>query len=150
MKKIIALIFVGLVIFSFCSCVESKGNIDYKKGDLFFDVGANSQNDIDSVLIIHDGEPSEIVLSKEDVKNFEKYKFQEDYQLPELHELLIFPQNKRLIISVKDNAFSLYLLENGVIVVAFPDGEFRAYQAEGKYSIDSKKYDLLVEKYINS
>lgn len=150
MKKIIALIFVGLVIFSFCSCVESKGNIEYKKGDLFFDIGASSQNDIESVIIIHDGEPSEIVLLKEDVKKFEKYKLQEDYQLPELHELLIFPKNKRLTVSVNDNIFSLYLLENGVMAVAFPDGEFKAYQAEGEYSIDSIKYDLLVEKYINN
>lgn len=151
MKKML-LFFIGFVlIITLCCCgKQTDVNKDFVEGSLLFDIGANSMDEVEYCNIIDDGAIPEIFIGEDDFNLFAKYRYKSDYPSDKLHELIIFPTNKLINISVNGKEFALYLMEDGNIGVRISEEEgFKLYQADKKYQITPKKYDALVSKYSN-
>ena len=149
MKKTLLFVTGFVLIITLCCCVNpTVANNDFAEGYLLFDMGANSMEDIEYCEIIDEGAIPEIFIGEDDFKLFTKYQYKSDYPFDKLHELIVFPKNKRMIICVNGNVFALYLMEDGNIGVRISEEEgFKLYQADKKHKITSDKYDELVKKY---
>lgn len=149
MKKIVLFVTGFVLIITLCCCgKQTDVNKDFVEGSLLFDMGVNSMEEVDYCKIIDDGDIPEFFLSEEDLKLFAKYQYKSDYPSEKLHELIVFPTNKLINISVDDKVFALYLMEDGNIGVQISEEEgFKLYQADKKNQITPEKYDKLVNKY---
>lgn len=115
---------------------------------MLFDMGANSMDDIEYCKIIDDGVVPEIIIDEGDFDLFAKYRYKGNCPSDKLHELIVFPTNKLINISVAEKVFALYVMEDGNIGVQISEEEgFKVYQADKKNQITSDKYDKLVKKY---
>ncbi len=115
---------------------------------MLFDMGANSIEDVESCTIIDDGAVPEIIIGEDDFDLFAKYRYKSDYPSDKLHELMVFPTNKPINISIAGKKFILYLMEDGNICVRISEGgSFKLYQADKNNQITPEKYDELVNKY---
>ena len=111
-------------------------------------MGANSMDDIEYCKIIDDGVVPEIIIDESDFDLFAKYRYNGNYPSDKLHELIVFPTNKLINISIDEKVFALYVMEDGNIGVRISEEEgFKVYQADKKNQITSDKYDKLVKKY---
>ena len=119
-------------------------------GFLLFDIGAESMESIESCKIIHEGDPTEIVLSDVDVLLFAHYKYQDNCPLKELDEVFSYPTTKRIQICVGNENTLLYLMQDGCIVVKVGEAGFKTYQADEKYLITPAKYQELIAKYVDN
>ena len=149
MKRILLFVTAFVVIITLCGCVNLTvaGN-DFAEGSLLFDMGANSIDDIDYCKIIDDGAIPEIFIEQDDFDLFAKYRYKDDYPSDKLHELMVFPTNKLINISVDEKVFGLYVMEDGNIGVRISEEEgFKVYQADKENQITSDKYYNLVKKY---
>ena len=149
MKRILLFVTAFVVIITLCGCVNLTvaGN-DFAEGSLLFDMGANSIDDIDYCKIIDDGAIPEIFIEQDDFDLFAKYRYKDDYPSDKLHELMVFPTNKLINISVDEKVFGLYVMEDGNIGVRISEEEgFKIYQADKSNKITPDKYDNLVKKY---
>lgn len=149
MKRILLFVTAFVVIITLCGCVNLTvaGN-DFAEGSLLFDMGANSIDDIDYCKIIDDGAIPEIFIDQDDFDLFAKYRYKDDYPSDKLHELMVFPTNKLINISVDEKVFGLYVMEDGNIGVRISEEEgFKIYQADKSNKITPDKYDNLVKKY---
>ena len=143
MKKTLLIIICCFILLALCSCATA--NTDFKEGSLLFDMGATSFESIDSCIINDDGPIPEIILDKAEYDVFAKYRYKNDYPSDKLHELMVFPTNKLINVTVNDNTFALYLMPNGDIGVKISDDEpFKVYEADGKYKITQEKYNELI------
>lgn len=149
MRRILLFVIGFVFIITLCCCENHiVENNDFVEGSLLFDMGANSMEDIEYCEIIDEGAIPEIFIGEDDFKLFTKYQYKSDYPFDKLHELIVFPKNKRMIICVNGNVFALYLMEDGNIGVRISEEEgFKLYQADKKHKITSDKYDELVKKY---
>ena len=149
MKRVLLVITVFFIIVTLCCCGNpTVTNNDFVEGSLLFDIGANSIDDIEYCEIIDDGAIPEIFIGEDDFNLFAKYRYKSNYPSDKLHELIVFPKNKRMIICVNGNVFALYIMEDGNIGVQISEEEgFKLYQADKKNQITSDKYDKLVKKY---
>lgn len=149
MKKILLAIVSFTFIVILCSCGNQIDiNKDFVDGSLLFDMGANSMHDVEYCKIIDDGDIPEIFIGEDDFYIFAKYRYKCDYPSDKLHEILVFPTNKLLNISVDDKTFALYLRENGDICVRISEQEgFKVYETDKNNRITAEKYDRLIKKY---
>ena len=149
MKRILLLaIGFGLIIILCCCGNPTVANNDFVEGSLLFDMGANSMDDIEYCKIIDDGVVPEIIIDESDFDLFAKYRYNGNYPSDKLHELIVFPTNKLINISIDEKVFALYVMEDGNIGVRISEEEgFKVYQADKKNQITSDKYDKLVKKY---
>ena len=149
MKRKLLFVTFFVLIITLCGCGNlTVANNDFVEGSLLFDMGANSIDDIDYCKIIDDGPIPEIFIDKEDFNLFAKYRYKGDYPSDKLHELLVFPTNKPINISIDEKVFALYVMEDGNIGVRISEEEgFKVYQADKENQITSDKYYNLVKKY---
>ena len=119
----------------------------FSEGYLFFDIGAESMESIKSCTIIHDGNPTELILSEEDTLLFARYAYTDKVPMPELNEVFTYPKTKRIQIALGDRNVLLYLMQDGRIAVSLPEKGFSMYQAEEQDVITPKKYQQLIAKY---
>ena len=149
MRKILLFVIGFVFIITLCCCGNpTVANSDFVEGSLLFDMGANSMEDIEYCEIIDDGAIPEIFIGEDDFKLFTKYQYKSDYPFDKLHELIVFPKNKRMSICVNGNVFALYLMEDGNIGVQISEEEgFKVYQADKQNQITPDKYNKLVKKY---
>jgi hypothetical protein len=148
-KKFFVFIICFFCFLILCSCGENNQiSEDFVEGSLLFDMGAKSTEDIEYCKIIDDGPIPEIFIDDEEFDLFVKYRYKSDYPFDKLHELLLFPENKRIDICIEGNVFALYLMDDGNIGVQTLKGEaFKIYYADKNDRITPKKYDVLVNKY---
>lgn len=149
MKRILLFVTFFVLIITLCGCGNlTVANNDFVEGYLLFDMGANSIDDIDYCKIIDDGPIPEIFIDKEDFNLFAKYRYKGNYPSDKLHELIVFPTNKLINISIDEKMFALYVMEDGNIGVRISEEEgFKVYQADKENQITSDKYYNLVKKY---
>ena len=149
MKKTLLFVTGFVLIITLCCCGNpTVANNDFAEGYLLFDMGANSMDDIEYCKIIDDGVVPEIIIDEGDFDLFAKYRYKSNYPSDKLHELIVFPTNKLINISVAEKVFALYVMEDGNIGVQISEEEgFKVYQADKKNQITSDKYDKLVKKY---
>jgi len=119
----------------------------FSEGFLFFDIGAESMESIESCTIIHDGNPTELILSEEDTLLFSRYAYTDKVPVPELSEIFAYPKTKRIQIAVGDRNVLLYLMQDGRIAVNLPEKGFSMYQAEEQDVITPTKFQQLIAKY---
>ena len=119
----------------------------FSEGFLFFDIGAESMESIESCTIIHDGNPTELILSEEDTLLFARYAYTDKVPVPELSEIFTYPKTKRIQIAVGDRIVTLYLMQDGCITVNLPEKGFSMYQAEDRDAITPEKYQQMIAKY---
>lgn len=149
MKKALIVIIVFFLIAVLCSCgSHALSSDDFAEGSLLFDMGAGSAESIEQCTIIDDGAVPEILLPKEEYNLFAKYRYKSDYPSDKLHELMVFPTNKLINISVGGNNYVLYLREDGSIGAKLSEeAGFKLYQADVSNRITPEKYKMLVKKY---
>jgi len=149
MKRILLFVIGFVLIIILCCCGNpTVANNDFVEGSLLFDMGANSMDDIEYCKIIDDGVVPEIIIDESDFDLFAKYRYNGNYPSDKLHELIVFPTNKLINISIDEKVFALYVMEDGNIGVRISEEEgFKVYQADKKNQITSDKYDKLVKKY---
>ena len=122
-------------------------NEDFMEGSLLYDLGATSIESIESCRLIDDGPVAEVYIGKEDFDMFAKYRYIEDFSpIDKIHEVLVWPKNQRISIIINGTWFTLYLPEDGRIVVQ-ASGCFKVYQADEKSRITHEKFEELVKKY---
>lgn len=149
LKKILLSVTCFFLSIILCSCgYRTDVSEDFAEGSLLFDIGANSIEDAEYCKIIDDGAIPEIFIGEDDFNLFAKYRYKSDYPSDKLHELMVFPTNKIINISIAGKEFALYLMEDGNIGVQISDGEgFKLYQADKKNQITPEKYEEIVKKY---
>ena len=147
LKKL--LLFVFLLAVTLCGCGNrALSSDDFAEGSLLFDMGAGSAESIEQCTIIDDGAVPEILLPKEEYNLFAKYRYKSDYPSDKLHELMVFPTNKLINISVGGNNYVLYLRKDGSIGAKLSEeAGFKLYQADVSNRITPEKYEKLVKKY---
>ena len=148
-RKILFYLISFSVFITLGACGEYKDvSKDFIEGSLLFDMGANSIENVEYCKIIDEDSVTEILVEEEEFNLFAKYRYKEVYPLDKLHELTVFPNNKRINISIEGDVFVLYLMEDASIVVNIIEEEgYRLYAAEKEYQITSEKYDDLVKEY---
>ena len=148
LKKILLIVTCFFLLITFCSCGDHTDvSADFAEGSLLFDMGAKSIDSIEYCKIIDDGAVPEIFVGKDDYNLFAKYRYKSGYPSDKLHELLVFPPNKLINISINGKVFALYLAEDGNIGVRISEEGFKLYQADENNQITPEKYDELVKKY---
>ena len=149
MKKALIVIIGFFLIAALCGCgSRALSSDDFAEGSLLFDMGAGSAESIEQCTIIDDGAVSEILLPKEEYGLFAKYRYESDYPSDKVHELMVFPTNKLINISVGGNNYVLYLRENGSIGAKLSEeAGFKLYQADVSNRITPEKFKSLVNKY---
>ncbi len=147
LKKL--LLFVFLLAVTLCGCGNrALSSDDFADGSLLFDMGAGSAESIEQCTLIDDGAVPEILLPKEEYNLFAKYRYESDYPSDKLHELMVFPTNKLINISVGGNNYVLYLREDGSIGAKLSEeAGFKLYQADVSNRITPEKYEKLIKKY---
>ncbi len=147
LKKL--LLFVFLLAVTLCACGNrALSSDDLAEGSLLFDMGAGSAESIEQCTLIDDGAVPEILLPKEEYNLFAKYRYESDYPSDKLHELMVFPTNKLINISVGGNNYVLYLREDGSIGAKLSEeAGFKLYQADVSNRITPEKYEKLIKKY---
>lgn len=126
---------------------EGEENEDFTEGSLLYDLGATSIESIESCRLIDDGPVAEVYIGKEDFDMFAKYRYIENFSpIDKIHEVLVWPKNQRISIIINGTWFTLYLPEDGRIVVQV-SGSFKVYQADEKSRITHEKFEELVKKY---
>ena len=120
---------------------------DFVEGSLLYDLGATSIESIESCRLLDDGPVAEVFIGKEDFDIFAKYRFVENFNPKDkIHEVLLWPKNQRISIIINGDWFTLYLPEDGRIVVQV-SGSFKVYQADENNRITHEKFEELVRKY---
>ena len=149
MKKALIVIIGFFLIAALCGCgSHALSSDDFAEGFLLFDMGAGSAESIEQCTIIDDGAVPEILLPEEEYNLFAKYRYKSDYPSDKLHELMVFPTNKPINISVGGNNYVLYLREDGSIGAKLSEeAGFKLYQADVSNRITPEKYKMLVKKY---
>ncbi len=147
LKKL--LLFAFLLSATLCGCGNrALSSDDFAEGSLLFDMGASSTESIEQCTLIDDGAVPEILLPKEEYNLFAKYRYESDYPPDKLHELMVFPTNKLINMSVDGNNYALYLRNDGSIGVKLFEKEgFKLYQADESNRITPEKYEKLVKEY---
>ena len=147
LKKL--LLFVFLLAVTLCGCGNrALSSDDFADGSLLFDMGAGSAESIEQCTLIDDGAVPEILLPKEEYNLFAKYRYESDYPSDKLHELMVFPTNKLINISVGGNNYVLYLRKDGSIGAKLSEeAGFKLYQADVSNRITPEKYEKLIKKY---
>ncbi len=126
---------------------ENDVSKDFVEGSLLYDLGATSIESIESCRLIDDGPVAEVYIGKEDFDIFAKYRYVENFNPKDkIHEVLSWPDNQRISIIVNGAWFTLYLPEDGRIVVQV-SGSFKVYQADENNRITHEKFEELVRKY---
>ena len=149
MKKALIVIIGFFLIAALCGCgSHALSSDDFAEGSLLFDMGAGSAESIEQCTLIDDGAVPEILLPKEEYNLFAKYRYKSDYPSDKLHELMVFPTNKLINISVGGNNYVLYLREDGSIGAKLSEeAGFKLYQADVSNRITPEKYEKLIKKY---
>lgn len=149
MKRMLLVIAVFFIIVTLSCCGNpTVANNDFVEGSLLFDIGANSIDDIEYCKIIDDGTIPETYIGEDDFKLFAKYRYKSNYPSDKLHELIVFPTNKLINISVAEKVFALYVMEDGNIAVKISEeGGFKLYHADKQNQITPDKYNKLLKKY---
>lgn len=149
MKKALIIIIGFLITVALCGCGNRVlSSDDFAEGSLLFDMGASSTESIEQCTLIDDGAVPEILLPKEEYNLFAKYRYESDYPSDKLHELMVFPTNKLINMSVDGNNYALYLRNDGSIGVKLSEKEgFKLYQADKSNRITPEKYEKLVKEY---
>lgn len=117
MKKFLALSLAVLFLF-LCAC---KAEPEFKKGDLLFDLGIHSLDDIDhcGLWYFDENTPKAIsakITEPEDYEFLSNYKTSGDYDAEKLHELFALPGCQRITLKCDEGDFLLYVFEDGTIV----------------------------------
>lgn len=149
MKKALIIIIGFLITVALCGCGNrALSSNDFAEGSLLFDMGASSTESIEQCTLIDDGAVPEILLPKEEYNLFAKYRYESDYPSDKLHELMVFPTNKLINMSVDGNNYALYLRNDGSIGAKLSEEEgFKLYQADESNRITPEKFKRLVKKY---
>lgn len=161
MKKLLSFAMCIILLFCLSACKTKQPANDSSTTDTVEQsvslvrvlTATDDVKNIESFEIVHRyGDPTEIT-NKDDLKFLEKYYYSNVYE-GELHELLTFPKNQRINIKVNGYSNTLYLMDDGSIVISEMKGDsevketsFEVYKAESGYMLNSKNLIKLLKKY---
>ena len=150
MKKILFILMTLLIILACCSCGEAT---TFTEGQLLFDLGAESFDDIEKVGFWYkeyqgDYENKIEITRKKDIALLCDYVYSSDYPTDQLHELFVFPTNS-VYVTIQGVEYQLCLGEGGALttVLSHHMNRTRTYTAaEGKGFTDSV-WEQLIQTY---
>lgn len=145
MNKANSVLLIFLSILMLCSCADDT----LSEGNLLYDCGIESIEDIESCKILSGASFGEFTITnKDEFKVFSSYEYAEDYPTDKLHELFLFPGVYNLTITANGKEVIFYLFENGDIGVApTKNSPYKLYRANFFNRLTQDKADKLVVKY---
>lgn len=152
-RKAIIILMTAFLLFTLCACGEKTTKTEetnlFKEGNLLFDLGAKSLDDIEKVeflyedFVAYSGENLEIT-DKEDIKILCDYTFYGEYE-GELHELFVFPTNS-IYITVNGAQHQVRLGDDGSLTTV-PGNRQHTYKAEDGKGVTKEIWQSWIEKY---
>ncbi len=159
MKRFLSLLLVMIMVLSvgLTGCKKEttlkKEEPTFKKGNLLYDLGAKSIEDIEKVEFLHteyqgDYEEKIAITEKEDIEFFCNYTYSSDYPSDKLHELLVYPSNT-VYITIDGVEYRLHLGKDGSLTTMIGDNmtKTQTYKAAKDKGITDTVWEDLIEKY---
>lgn len=134
-------------------CSACRQTVGFAKGNLLYDLGAKSFEDIEKVEFLYKeyqcnyGEKLEIT-QKEDVETLRNYKYLQVCPANELNELYIYPSNI-IYVTVNGKKYELYLGKDASLTVVLSNSvsSARTYKAKDDNGFNEETWEKLIEKY---
>lgn len=147
MKKILLVLMMIVLILTCCSCGEKN---TFVEGNLLYDLGARSFNDIEKVEFLYkeqqgDYEEKLVISQKKDIELLLDYNYFSNYPSDKLHELFIYPTNS-FYVTINDAQYQLYLGADGSLTTV-PGSKSWTYKAEQDKGITNSVWEEFIQKY---
>lgn len=134
-------------------CSACRQTVGFAKGNLLYDLGAKSFEDIEKVEFLYKeyksyyGEKLEIT-QKEDIEILYNYKYSQEYPANKLHELYIYPSNS-IFVTVNGKKYEFYLGKDASLTVVPSNSvsSARTYKAKDDNGFNEETWKKLIEKY---
>ncbi len=150
MKKFFLILISIVLIFSCCSCGEKTAFVE---GNLLFDLGAKSFDDIKKVEFLYeeyqgDFEEKLEITQRNDIEILCDYTYYSDYPSDKLHEIFVFPSDS-IYVNIGDVQYQLFLGEDGVLIIVPSNNtnKARTYKTEMGKGFTDSVWKLLIKKY---
>ena len=136
-----------VLIFACCSCGQKN---TFVEGNLLFDLGASSFEDIEKVEFLYkeyqgDYEKKPVITQKKDLELLLNYKYSSKYPSDKLHELFIYPTNS-IYVTVNGVKHQLCLGDDGSLTTV-PGNKSLTYKAEQGEGITNSIWKEFIRKY---
>lgn len=149
MKKFLLVLMTVVFGLSCCSCAEKT---NFAQGDLLYDLGAESLEDIEKVEFwykeyIGDYEEKIQITEIKDMEKLCQYTYYSEYPADKIHELYIFP-NDYIFVTVDGMEYQLCLGEDGSLSVVPSNSNIRGiYKAKNGKGFTDSAWQKLIQKY---
>ena len=141
MKKI-TVIFIVILMTFLTGCDADK----LTEGNILYDCGIESIERIEFCEMLTYNGSNTIDVNNNDIGFLKHYTFKEDYPVEKLHEVFVYPGVTNLMIKSGNISKTLYILENGDIVVNVSNSEIayhKTYTTDDKYLATREKIDKI-------
>ena len=150
MKKISLILMIIVLILVCCSCGKKS---TFVEGNLLYDLGAKSLDDIEKVEFMYEEYESYYsdrleITENEDIQMLCRYIYSMDYPTDKLHEIYVFPSNS-FYVTIGDVEYQLFLGEDGNLTTV-PNNDLnkaRTYKVENGKGFTYDVCEHLIEKY---
>ena len=167
MRKWISGLLAVMMLFGFTACSgainvsddgsdtttqNAGGKNSFVEGNLLYDLGAQSLDDVEMVELQYKENVADIenrpeITDYEDVSIFCNYTYDSDYPKDQWHVILAFP-NDSFYVTIGDVQYQLYLHEDGALtIVPNAQSTARTYKAEDGQGFTYDKFQELIQKY---
>lgn len=133
----------------FCSCQ----NISFTEGNILYDFGAESVEDIEKCEFLYEEYQSSPedkleITDSEDIAILRHYNYVSDWPTEKFHEILIFPSDT-ITITINEKVYSFYLNDDGSLtsIPGVNISSAKTYQADKKYRLTPQKFQEWISKY---
>lgn len=159
MKKVLSILMITVLVFFCYSCGEKPV---FEKGNLLYDLGAESFNDIEKVEILiedyeavfEDGqsypEPRfEITESDEIEEILSNYVYSSDYPEDKLNEIFVFPADN-IYVTIGGIEYQLYVGDDYSLTTVPRENIDKActYKAENGKGLNASLWEQLIKSYL--
>ena len=131
---------------------NAGGKNSFVEGNLLYDLGAQSLDDVEMVELQYKENVADIgnrpeITDYEDISVFCHYTYDSDYPKDQWHVILAFP-NDSFYVTIGDMQYQLYLHEDGALtIVPNAQSTARTYKAEDGQGFTHDKFQELIQKY---
>lgn len=150
MKKSLCIL---MTVFLTLVCMSCGENTSFVEGNLLYDLGAESFDDIEKVEFLFeeyqgDYEEKPVITQKEDIELLGKYIYSSDWPGDKLHELLIYPNNS-IFLTVNGVQYKLCFGDDGSLTTVPGNNITKAltYKAQEGKGITDSVWKEFIEKY---
>ena len=150
MKKIF---FILITIFSILVCCSCGKTTSFVEGNLLYDLGAKSFDDIEKVEFLFEEyqgvyEENLVITQKEDIELFSHYIYSSNWPEDKLHELLVYPNNS-IYVTVNGVQYHLCFGDDGSLTTVLGSNMTKTltYKAEQGKGITSSVWKEFIQKY---